>query len=268
MSRIHSKAVVLGGGGPVGRAWQAGFLTGLISNEVAVEEAKLVVGTSAGAIVGALLTTGADLEPVGEPALRMGQLVPGLAPSRDTKVRADFGQAALSAEAMSGAMSGAMSEAESLSRVTLAPLAQRDWPIEFAATAVNALTGEFRVFRAGDRVPLQSAVAASAALPGVYPAITVQGQRYVDGGLRSMLNADQAAGHDALLILSCFPLDAADQADLAVLRKTGTIVQTVSLADRLQGTNMLDQTFVGPAYAIGMEHAQAEVDALGVVWSA
>src|SRR5258708_25357181 len=65
-----SRALVLGGGGPVGIGWEAGLLAGLADAGVALGDADLVVGTSAGSVVGAQLTSGRDLAdvvaPIGE----------------------------------------------------------------------------------------------------------------------------------------------------------------------------------------------------------
>jgi len=49
---LRSRALVLGAGGPVGRAWQSGMITGLIEQESDLGDASLIIGTSAGAIVG------------------------------------------------------------------------------------------------------------------------------------------------------------------------------------------------------------------------
>ena len=54
----RSRALVLGAGGPVGRAWQSGLIAGLIDREIDLADASLIVGTSAGAIVGAQLALG------------------------------------------------------------------------------------------------------------------------------------------------------------------------------------------------------------------
>jgi NTE family protein len=255
-----TRAVVLGGGGPVGRGWQAGLVTGLIGRGVDLASADLILGTSAGAIVGALLATHADLTQAAEQVPRMGAMLPGLIASRDASVRAGFGRAALTAETIS--------EAESLARPTFAPHAGLDWPGAFGATAVQARTGEFRVFRAGDGVPLRSAVAASSALPGVWPPISVGGEQYVDGCLRSMLNADLAAGHDAVMVIACFPVDPADEADIAAVRRGGAQVFVVTPGDRLGEANMLDQGLIGWAYEIGLSQAQAETDRLAGEWPA
>lgn len=54
------RALVLGPGGHVGTAWMAGLACGLRRDGVDLGEADLIVGTSAGAIVGTLLATGQD----------------------------------------------------------------------------------------------------------------------------------------------------------------------------------------------------------------
>jgi NTE family protein len=71
--------------------------------------------------------------------------------------------------------------------------------------AVDALTGEERIFDEGGDVSLVDAVAASSSVPGVWPPVTIDGRRYIDGGIRSVLNADLAVGHDVVLILA--PID-------------------------------------------------------------
>jgi len=74
-------ALVLGGGGVTGAAWELGLLAGLADEGMELTGADLVVGTSAGAIVGAQVTSGASLAglyqaqlapPGAEPAPRMG----------------------------------------------------------------------------------------------------------------------------------------------------------------------------------------------------
>src|ERR1022692_859353 len=56
-----TRALVLGGGGAVGVGWQTGLLIGLREAGVDLAGAKAIVGTSAGALVGALLSSGRDV---------------------------------------------------------------------------------------------------------------------------------------------------------------------------------------------------------------
>jgi NTE family protein len=49
---------------------------------------------------------------------------------------------------------------------------------------------------------LVDAVAASCAVPGVWPPVTIEGRRYMDGGVRSSDNADLAQGYARIVIVS------------------------------------------------------------------
>ena len=55
------RALVLSGGGPVGIAWQSGLTVGLAEQGVQLRDADLIVGTSAGSVVGAQIALGRDL---------------------------------------------------------------------------------------------------------------------------------------------------------------------------------------------------------------
>ena len=76
------------------------------------------------------------------------------------------------------------------------------WPRRYVCTAVDAETGAFIVWDGGNQAELPRAVASSCAVPGVFPPITIDGRRYIDGGMRSGTNADLAEGNDRVLIVS------------------------------------------------------------------
>ena len=79
----------------------------------------------------------------------------------------------------------------------------REWPARrLLVTAVDAVSGEFVVFDRDSGVSLVDAVGASCAVPGVWPPVTIGGRRYVDGGVRSAVNADLAAGAEAVVVLA------------------------------------------------------------------
>src|ERR1700732_1129522 len=58
----QTKSLVLGGGGTTGIAWEMGIILGLHDRGMDVTDAGLVVGTSAGSVVGAQITSGFPLE--------------------------------------------------------------------------------------------------------------------------------------------------------------------------------------------------------------
>ncbi|WP_244304119.1 patatin-like phospholipase family protein [Streptomyces lydicus] len=201
------RGLVLGPGGIIGTAWTAGLAHGLRHEGVDLGEAELTVGTSAGAIVAAALSSGQDLErfaapaPVAGPRPRtdarlMGEVFavlgnPGLEPA---EARRRVGRIALD---------HADPEAEqALLAVRRALIGTDTWPDRrLLITAVDAATGEPVVWDRSSGVPLTQAVAASSAFPGAAPPVTVQGRRYMDGALRSGTNADLARGCRALLVV-------------------------------------------------------------------
>src|SRR6266545_6959174 len=75
------RALVLGGGGVTGVAWEVGVIAGLAGMGIDLAAADVIIGTSAGSVVGADITSGQEPEmlyqaqlapPVPEPAARMG----------------------------------------------------------------------------------------------------------------------------------------------------------------------------------------------------
>jgi NTE family protein len=83
-----------------------------------------------------------------------------------------------------------------------ARLPAEEWPgRRVLIPAVDAESGAIAVFSRESGVPLLDAVAASCAVPGVWPPVAVDGRCYIDGGVRSMTNADLAAGADRVLII-------------------------------------------------------------------
>ena len=75
-------------------------------------------------------------------------------------------------------------------------------------TAVDAHSGALTVFTKESGVDLADAVAASCAVPGVWPPVTIGGHRYVDGGVRLGSNADLAVGCERVLVITPSRADA------------------------------------------------------------
>jgi len=255
----EGQALVLGGGGVAGIAWMTGLLAGLADAGQDVTGADLLVGTSAGAAVAAQVGSGLSLD-----ALFARQVDPALQ-AREisvevnmTEVAAEF--AALLADATSaqdiqrrvGAYALAastVSEADRLAAVG-SRLPSPQWPARrLLLVAVDAETGETRVFDRDSGADLVDAVAASCAVPGIWPPVTIGGHRYVDGGIRSSDNADLASGHARIVVLSPlgadspFPTPLPLRTVVARLRSEGSAV-TVIAPDEASvaaiGTNPLD----------------------------
>lgn len=205
-------ALVLGGGGVAGLAWMIGLLTGLAEAGDDVTGADLIIGTSAGANVAALLGSGLPL-----PELYARQADPA---RQSAEIMAELDIAKFAAE-LGGYLAGVISPAERLRRIGAYALAAEtvpesvrrgviegrlpahDWPARrIQLTAVDAATGKLRVFDSAAGASLVDAVAASSAVPGIWPPVTIGDSRYVDGGVRSADNADLAAGFARITVIS------------------------------------------------------------------
>src|SRR5947209_2515483 len=61
-NKTQTRALLLGGGGVAGVAWELGILTGLHDAGVDVRGADIISGTSAGSVVGAQISSGTELK--------------------------------------------------------------------------------------------------------------------------------------------------------------------------------------------------------------
>ena len=193
-------------------------MAGLAQGGVDLGAADFILGTSAGAFVGARLALGAETASLTDSILAdaVSSVRPtsrATAPPDMTKVMRlmilaqDAGRdptdvfVELGALALAAATS---SEDEFIASFggTFGRLAPDAWPERgFACTAVDTATGEFQLWTKDSGVGVARAVASSCSVPGVYPPITLKDRRWMDGGVRSSTNADLAIGHDVVVIL-------------------------------------------------------------------
>jgi NTE family protein len=237
MARI---GLVLGAGGVVGHAFHAGVLSALADvTGWDARHAEVVVGTSAGAVVGALLRagvspadlaagmTGAPLSPDGARlADRAGRRAS--IPKSPPRWRGGFPRMAspgtfarLARPPLRPVRPGTLAAAAlpagrvptELVAAGLRPLFTSGWPErELWLCAVRLDAGRRVVFgRDGaPRVGVADAVAASCAIPGFFEPVEIGGVRYVDGGAHSPSNADLLAGRGLDLVIVSSPMSVAD----------------------------------------------------------
>jgi NTE family protein len=205
-------AIVLGAGGPVASTFHLGVLQGLAQVGVHLEDADLVVGTSAGAGIAASLLSGATLDetlsaaitpPSAEDRARMRSSMK--AGGRDFRPLAPA--LALQARPGGAGLGVALAGLLPTGRLSTAPMsrfpsiAEAEWPEHLWIPATRVPDGERVVFGRDLSVPLVDAVEASAAVPGFFVPKLIDGQRYVDGAVRSANSADLAAQSDAELVI-------------------------------------------------------------------
>jgi NTE family protein len=276
-------ALVLGGGGITGIAWEIGLVAGLAEAGVDLSGANLVVGTSAGSVVGAQLTSGADIEmlyarqlepPTEEKVARLSratlaQFAWAMLRTRGNHAafRRRIGTLALAAE-----KAGLTPSEQERIDIIGERLVSSEWPDrDFTVTAVDAESGDFHPFDRSSGVPLVQAVAASCAVPGVYPPVTIDGRRYVDGGMRSAANADLATGYDRLVVLAPIPRGIGPLASVDA-QVTGMVARVAVVApDKASklaiGKNVLDPAARTPSAEAGRRQAAAVLAQVSEVWT-
>lgn len=278
---MAERALVLGGGGLIGGAWEIGMLAGLAEAGIDLMDADTVIGTSAGSIIGARLASGVSAEELYE-----GQL--DGAPVLDVKVTA--GQTAR----FLWAALGSRDPQRSVRRLGRAALASRTvsptavfaaidsllegadtWPRrDLRLTAVDARTGDLEVFDAASGATLPEAVAASCAVPVVWPPVPVAGRQWMDGGSRSTANVHLAQGHRRIIALAPIPKAVGPHphagAQGAELARSGARVAVLTpdrTARKAFGRNMLDHTRRPAAARAGRAQAAAWAQTVAGVWA-
>jgi NTE family protein len=278
-SNVNRRALVLGGGGVTGIAWELGILKGLADAGVDLTTADLVIGTSAGSVVGAQITTGrtvddlykTQLEPadkeIGAKLSRLTMLrmlPPLLLPGSGNKKRARIGAMSMRAHPPGG---------EKRIEVIRSRIGVESWSDrELKVTAVEAETGKFVVFDKDSGVDIVHAVAASCAVPLVWPAVTIDGKHYVDGGMRSTANVDLAKGADVVVVIAPLPQAFSKATSIrAQLERTGATRTAVVKPDEQAlvdiGKNVLDPAKRADAARAGLRQAEAVLDQVRAAWN-
>ena len=129
-----------------------------------------------------------------------------------------------------------------------------------------------------DGVELDRAVASSCAVPGLFPPITINGRRYIDGGMRSATNADLVEGAERVLIVTLMSatragvnpewaerLRRAQQVEQEAIRKAGGEIEIISPssdAASVMGVNLMDGSRLLDVAEAGIRQGKAEADRL------
>jgi NTE family protein len=241
MTQTTRLALVLGGGGIAGIAWETGFLLGVQDEQPATARfllaADLLLGTSAGSTVAAQLSSGVSLE-----ELFARQLAPNAHEIEPRVALEDLMELFEDVVANTGLSSvarlhevgrhavAAETVAEDARRAVIAArLPSHTWPDRrLVVTAIDVESGELVLLDKNSGVSLVDAVAASCAVPGVWPPVTIGTRRFMDGGVGSTANVAAATDIDAVILL-------------APMREPGVFGRT--LADELA-------EFAGPTLAL------------------
>lgn len=284
------RALVLGGGGVVGIAWESGLLAGLAEGGVDVREADLVVGTSAGSFVGTRIAAGVDPQSLTrseQRAVRAPQPEGGLDIPTLTKVFELWSQAAEMTPTELARIGALALQARTVSEDlwierTGGSVGVEDWPeTALRIASVDVESGELAVHDRASGAPLARAIAASCAIPGMFPPVAIAGRRYMDGGVRSGTNADVALDLEPERVLVAAPMcegtvvfgslaERCMRDEAARLQAAGAHVHIVTPNDaeiEAFGPNLMDPARVEPAAAAGRERGRILAAGEAAVWN-
>jgi len=221
-------ALVLSGGGLLGVGWELGVLRGLRDGGVDMRGFAKVVGTSAGAMVGAIAASGASLEAVAPNVERDRQFAAIVQQMNPETIGPLFGALMAGGEPDQArrAQLGALAQQTQVPEDTYIAVARQympamPWPKPLIITAVDVDDGAFVSWDVAAGVELVRAAAASSAVPGMFPPITIAGHRYMDGAMRSPTSADLATGSDFVVIVAA--PSRSDQSDRQIATETADI---------------------------------------------
>lgn len=271
-------ALVLGGGGITGIAWEVGILKALHEAGLKMAEAGETLGTSAGSVVGTLMSShpiddlyDAQLEPP-DAAIggkfnirRMVRALPvvGLPGGSVIQRRARVGRAAMAA---------IPSDAEDRVAVIRERVDVEDWPdTNLRITAMHAQTGQLNIFDRDSGVDLFHAIAASCAVPFVWPAVMVGGEPHLDGGVRSTTNSDLVRHPDVAVVIAPLPMHMSRhhniraQLDRADVRKR-MVIWPDDQAKKAMGRQMLNPEKQAAAAREGLRQGRMMATRVRAVW--
>jgi len=278
--------LVLAGGGLAGIGWETGILRGIADESPGTAKTLLdldvLVGTSAGSTVAAQLSSGLGLDVVfdRQTGAASTELNPGVGLDEITELFVTAMLTANTTKAEKLRKIGAVALStrtvtEAVRRNVIARrLPSHDWPDRvLRISAIDTATGELVMFDRTSGVDLVDAVAASCAVPGVWPPVTIGERRYMDGGIGSSVNMTLVNDCDVAVVLvpsgrsapSPFGDGAAEEVEAFGGSAFGVFADDASIA--AFGPNPLDPACRKPSAVAGREQgrriAAAVTDFLG-----
>jgi len=278
MAAKGERAIVLGGGGITGIAWEVGILAGLHAAGVDLN-ADAVFGTSAGAFVGAALASGhlddlyaaqqlpAPDEQIATVSTRLltawaWAVVRGLGSAE--RIGAGFGAVARRSDPK-------VSEDERR-RAVAGRLMVAEWPTTLRVAVTNAKTGVLQAFDGSCGFPLADVVSASGAVPGISPVVRFGGQEWIDAGMVSSANSRLADGYQRVLVLAPLPKgrggvpSAAKDVQTLQRRARAKLIVPDSRSVAAIGHNIYDPALRGDVALAGSRQGMLEAPRIAAMW--
>jgi len=284
------RVLVLGSGGVAGIAWATGVCAGLARAGANVALADGFLGTSAGSVVAAQIALdvpveqllASQLDEVAGAAEKLRPFSLADAYARNRALMEKVGGDLVAARQRIGAFALRADTVPVQERraIIAARLPHPDcpWPGRWLGmVAVDAETGEHRVWDSHSGVPLVDAMASSCAVPGSWPVVRLNGRPYMDGGIRSGTNADLVESAHQVLVIAPQgygddnPVSGHLRAELRHLQGLGCRVDAIvpdEASTQAMGDNVLDPARRVPSAHAGLHQGLELGPALASAWGA
>lgn len=240
MEKQFQQALILGGGGQFGIAWELGYIRGLQDEGISLRNSDMIVGTSAGSQVGSLLASDKSWEALWEEQVLSDIHEESPADSKTmmnlfTQFDAIADNASDSFSWVQGMANLAINtatkfdEEKHISQIKNR-VGQISWGNALHIVATSATTSQRQMWNVNDRVDVYHAMSASSSLPGVWPVTTVGDDKYFDGGSYSVENADVAKdAAKAIIFATGLPIKTPETLDdqLQILDSSNTSYQVI-----------------------------------------
>jgi NTE family protein len=275
-SRPVNTAVVLGGGGATGMAWETGVLAALIGQGLNIRTTDMVIGSSAGSFVGAALLSGIEMSDFIEVqkksvnlTLSQAHLAEAYAGWHHAFTNGGSDPIEVGKHLGHFALSKPRHEvAEARKSAVRSWLVTESWPENLFVTAINALTGDLSIFGRQSNITLLEAVSASGAIPGLWPPVFARGQTWIDGGMVSTTNSLRASVALKILIVAPMPSPSglvpgvSTEAELLSRRSEVVLIAADSETLKIIGPNIYDAKLRDSAYREGLRQGKAAASLL------
>ncbi|BBY59511.1 patatin-like phospholipase family protein [Mycolicibacterium sarraceniae] len=268
------RALILAGGGLAGIGWETGILQGIADEAPdtarALLDSDVLVGTSAGSTVAAQISsplsltelferqigdTSAELDSGADVDTITALFLSALSQPGDLRERLQrIGTIALNAPTVPEPARRSVIEAR---------LPSHTWPAQaLRITAIDTVTGDLAVFDSSSGVDLVDAVAASCAVPGTWPPVTIGGRRYMDGGVSTPVHTAVASDCATAVVLvpasetAPSPFSAGTAAEIAAFGARTFAIFADDEALAAFGPNLLDPRCRRPSALAGREQGR------------
>lgn len=298
-ARGKERGLVLGGGGTPLIAWYVGYFNALKKGGVDLSNADAVVGTSAGALFGAMLTTGHlwritdEIDLFADFPKLLSEMMPAVqfnvSQIRAQRAELSVRDASLASIQRIGKAAMASSNPDGVAKyykVAEKLLTASTWPSAGTFITTNdCYTGQRLVISKDNNVPINVACAASSSAPGQMGPTFVKDCLCMDGGITSSsTHSDVIAGVKRALVISLGDGTINDQKqglrlssfpntlnqEIKDLEAGGTNTQliVVGLPPGISKVeNLVDPKWIAPYLKFGNDRGIADIAMMKAFWS-